>query len=144
LRGLLRMLATEGRTVLVSSHVLSEVQQTVDDVVIIARGKLVHSSELAALAALAGRSVRARTPDPDRLADLLRASGLAVPEVVPMRSGVDPRTALAHEVGLVEVEDVDSAVVARLAADAGVAIFELAVRELELEQVFLDLVAEQS
>jgi len=144
LRGLLRMLTTGGRTVLVSSHVLSEVQQTVDDVVIIARGKLVHSSELAALAALAGRSVRARTPDPDRLADLLRASGLAVPEVVPMRSGVDPRTALAHEVGLVEVEDVDSAVVARLAADAGVAIFELAVRELELEQVFLDLVAEQS
>src|SRR5690606_26228300 len=49
LRGLLRHLAAEGRTVLVSSHVLSEVQQTVDDVVIIARGRLVHASPLADL-----------------------------------------------------------------------------------------------
>jgi ABC-2 type transport system ATP-binding protein len=144
LRGLLRTLAAEGRTVLVSSHVLSEVQQTVDDVVIIARGKLVHSSDLAELAALAGRSIRVRTPEPAQLADLLRTGGLTVSDVVPMRPGVDPRTALAHDVGLVEVDDVDPAVVARLAADAGIPIFELAVRELELEQVFLDLVAGQS
>jgi len=142
LRGLLRTLAAEGRTVLVSSHVLSEVQQTVDDVVIIARGKLVHSSDLAALTALAGRSVRARTPEPARLADVLRDAGLTVEDVVPMPPGVDPRTALAHEVGLVDVADVDPAVVARLAATAGLPVFELAVRELELEQVFLDLVAE--
>jgi len=143
LRGLLRALAAEGRTVLVSSHVLSEVQQTVDDVVIIARGRLVHSSELAVLAALAGRSVRARTPEPTRLADLLSNAGLTVHDVVETQPAVDPRTALAHEVGSIEVSDVDSAVVARLAADAGIPIFELAVRELELEQVFLDLVAGQ-
>ena len=141
LRGLLRTLAAEGRTVLISSHVLAEVQQTVDDVVIIARGKLVHSSDLEALAALAGRSVRARTPEPTRLAELLRGAGLTVSDVVPMPPGVDPRTALAHDVGRVEVVDVDSAVVARLAADAAVPIFELAVQELELEQVFLELVA---
>ena len=144
LRGLLRTLAAEGRTVLISSHVLAEVQQTVDDVVIIARGKLVHSSDLEALAALAGRSVRARTPEPTRLAELLRGAGLTVSDVVPMPPGVDPRTALAHDVGLVEVVDVDSAVVARLAADAAVPIFELAVQELELEQVFLELVAQRA
>jgi ABC-2 type transport system ATP-binding protein len=144
LRGLLRTLAAEGRTVLISSHVLAEVQQTVDDVVIIARGKLVHSSDLEALAALAGRSVRARTPEPTRLAELLRGAGLTVSDVVPMRPGVDPRTALAHDVGRVEVVDVDSAVVARLAADAAVPIFELAVQELELEQVFLELVAQRA
>src|SRR5665647_1718671 len=50
LRALLRHLAREGRTVLVSSHVLSEVQQTVDDVIIIAKGRLVHASSLADLA----------------------------------------------------------------------------------------------
>ncbi|HEY8787526.1 MAG TPA: ABC transporter ATP-binding protein [Actinopolymorphaceae bacterium] len=144
LRGLLRTLAAEGRTVLISSHVLAEVQQTVDDVVIIARGKLVHSSDLEALAALAGRSVRARTPEPTRLAELLRGAGLTVSDVVPMPPGVDPRTALAHDVGRVEVVDVDSAVVARLAADAAVPIFELAVQELELEQVFLELVAQRA
>src|SRR5665811_1641086 len=50
LRQLLRFLAREGRTVLVSSHVLSEVEQTVDDVIIIAKGRLVHASSLADLA----------------------------------------------------------------------------------------------
>src|SRR5215218_2474943 len=55
LRGYLRTLAAQGRTVVVSSHVLSEVQQTVDDVVIIANGRLVHSSSLAELEATASR-----------------------------------------------------------------------------------------
>ncbi len=53
LRQFLRYLAAQGRTVLVSSHVLSEVEQTVDDVVIIARGRLVHASSLAQLEAMA-------------------------------------------------------------------------------------------
>ena len=58
LRGFLRMLAAEGRTVLVSSHVLSEVEQTVDDVVIIARGRLAHASSLPDLARMARVQVR--------------------------------------------------------------------------------------
>ncbi|MCU0263893.1 MAG: ATP-binding cassette domain-containing protein [Candidatus Nanopelagicales bacterium] len=57
LRQFLRYLAGQGRTVLVSSHVLSEVEQTVDDVVIIARGRLVHASSLAQLEALARPAV---------------------------------------------------------------------------------------
>ncbi|HEU4675145.1 MAG TPA: ATP-binding cassette domain-containing protein, partial [Motilibacteraceae bacterium] len=58
LRGFLRHLAAEGRTVLVSSHVLSEVAQTVDDVVIIARGRLVRTASLAELVASTAPTVR--------------------------------------------------------------------------------------
>ncbi len=65
LRGFLRSLAAQGRTVLVSSHVLSEVQQTVDDVVIVARGRLVRAGTLDELAG-AG-AVRASTPSPAAL-----------------------------------------------------------------------------
>ena len=67
LRQFLRSLAGEGRTVLVSSHVLSEVQQTVDEIVVIARGRLVRQGSLASLEA--GPSVvLLRTPTPDLLA----------------------------------------------------------------------------
>ena len=64
LRGLLRQLADQGRTVLVSSHVLAEVAQTVDQVVIIAAGRLVTQSTLAALTARTDQLVRVRTPKP--------------------------------------------------------------------------------
>src|SRR5690554_6532343 len=67
LRALLRHLAREGRTVLVSSHVLAEVQQTVDDVVIISRGRLAHSSTLGELAQLAKPVVVVASPDPAAL-----------------------------------------------------------------------------
>ena len=62
LRGLLRSLAHEGRTVLVSSHVLAEVRSTVDDVVVIGNGKLVRASTLADFEALAEHAVVVRTP----------------------------------------------------------------------------------
>src|SRR5207237_6087967 len=67
LRSFLRYLAGEGRTVLVSSHVLSEVAQTVDDVVIIARGRLVAHAPLASLTAGATPAVRVRSPHAARL-----------------------------------------------------------------------------
>ena len=74
LRGFLRTLAAEGRTVLVSSHVLSEVEQTVDDVVIIARGRLAHASSLPDLARMARVQVRAVSPDAAGLAALVERS----------------------------------------------------------------------
>src|SRR5690606_31747895 len=88
LRALLRHLAREGRTVLVSSHVLAEVQQTVDDVVIISRGRLAHSSTLGELAQLAKPVVVVGSPDPGALDRLVpehrweRAAG-AVPSATP-------------------------------------------------------------
>jgi ABC-2 type transport system ATP-binding protein len=77
LRGYVRRLADEGRTVLVSSHVLSEVEQTADHVLVIAKGRLVRSSSLAALRAEAGVGSRVRTPDPDRLCATLDTAGHA-------------------------------------------------------------------
>lgn len=71
LRGFLRHLAHErGKTVLVSSHVLGEVQASVDDVVVIARGRLVHESSLADLVALATPRVRVSAPDLEGFASL--------------------------------------------------------------------------
>ncbi|WP_309135305.1 ATP-binding cassette domain-containing protein, partial [Cellulomonas sp.] len=102
LRGFLRALAAEGRTVLVSSHVLSEVQQTVDDVVVIARGRLVHASSLDDLARLARPRVRASSPDGARLADLVARSGWTT---------AGPPARAADGALTVEVHDVPPAVV---------------------------------
>ena len=126
LRAFLRHLAGEGRTVLVSSHVLSEVQQTVDDVVIIARGRLVHASPLADLARLVSRAVLVASPDADGLGRLLaeRWPG-AVP--VPGRHGAWT------------LKDVDPAALGAAAFTARVELHELAVRDVGLEDVFLRL-----
>jgi ABC-2 type transport system ATP-binding protein len=75
LRGYVRGLADEGRTVLLSSHALSEVEQTADHVLVIAKGRLVRSSTLAAMRAEAGIGSRVRTPEPDRLGAALDAAG---------------------------------------------------------------------
>ena len=75
LRGYVRRLADEGRTVLLSSHALSEVELTADHVLVMAHGRLVRSSTLAALRAEAGVGSRVRTPDPGRLGAVLGAAG---------------------------------------------------------------------
>jgi len=78
LRDLLRALAGEGRTVLVSSHVLSEVARTVDDVVVIARGRLVSAGPLEDVLAARRGSVRVRSPHAGLLAPALLAAGARV------------------------------------------------------------------
>src|SRR6202042_3765644 len=78
LRDFLRGVASEGRTVLVSSHVLAEVAQTVDQVLIINRGQLVIESPLAELTARAGGAVRVRSANPQQLATALRGENLQV------------------------------------------------------------------
>ena len=125
LRGFLRHLAGQGRTVVVSSHVLSEVQQTVDDVVIIARGRLVRQATLADLEGTA--SVVVRTPEPDRLAAALAAAGLAAaPEGPPG----DPA---------LRVPGCTPARVGAVAFAAGVELHELRSAGTDLESVFLGL-----
>ena len=73
LRDLLRSLAAEGRTILVSSHVLSEVAQTADRVVIIHRGKLIQQASIAEVLAGAQGATRVRSPEAPRLRELLTA-----------------------------------------------------------------------
>jgi ABC-2 type transport system ATP-binding protein len=75
LRGYVRRLAEEGRTVLLSSHALSEVEQTADHVLVLAHGRLIRSATLTALRAEAGVGSRVRTPDADRLCVALEAAG---------------------------------------------------------------------
>ena len=77
MRGLLRELAEQNRTVFVSSHLLSEVAQTVDEVIMLSRGRLVAQTTLAELVARTS-VVRVRTPDASRLLHLLAAAGLQV------------------------------------------------------------------
>lgn len=126
LRGFLRALAAEGRTVLVSSHVLSEVEQTVDDVVIIARGKLAHASSLAELAGIARTRVRVVSPDAAGLATLVERSGWT-------------RTPTADQ-RVAELLDVDAATVGAAAFGAGLELHELAGQDPGLEGLFLELV----
>jgi ABC-2 type transport system ATP-binding protein len=125
LRDFLRSLAAEGRTVLVSSHVLAEVAQTVDDVVVIHRGRMVRQGSVSELTT--GGSVRVRTPAPDRLAAALDSAGLSITR----RDG---------ELLLVNAED--SARIGELAHSAGVPLHELTPVSTSLEEVFLELTSD--
>jgi len=136
LRVFLRALAAQGRTVLVSSHVLSEVEQTVDDVVIIARGRLVHASSLPDLARLARPRVRITAPDAAALAALVAAHGWVRSDEQPVGTPTDA-TGNPHRVELV---DVDAADVGRAAFAAGIELHELSRHDPGLEGLFLGLV----
>ena len=128
LRGLVRGLADQGRTVLVSSHVLAEVAQTVDRVVIIDRGRLVAQSTLADLTAGADRTVRVRTPQPEALRDLLVARGAAVTLDGP---------------GQLVVAGATTEQVGQAAAAGGVVFHEMRFERSNLEDVFLELTGEK-
>jgi ABC-2 type transport system ATP-binding protein len=127
LRGLLRHVADQGHTVLVSSHVLAEVAQTVDQVVIIAGGRLVTQSTLAALNARTKQSVRVRTPQAEALRSLLAAQGI--------------HADLADRDQVVASGTTEA--VGQVAAAAGVVIYEMATERSNLEEVFLELTAPQ-
>jgi ABC-2 type transport system ATP-binding protein len=124
MRRLLRDLAVEGRTVLVSSHLLSEVQQLVDDVVIISRGRCVRQGPLTALSDLHGPVVSVRTPDPDRLRDALA------------RSGVDPGRITRTGRDRLRVTGMQADDIGRLAFAEQVPVLWLAAEQSDLEQVF--------
>ena len=124
LREFLRALAREGRTVVVSSHVLSEVQQTVDDVVVIARGRLVRQGTLADLES-GPSAVLVRTPTPSLLRDAL-GSTYPVTEVD----------------GRLRVEGSTTDLVGHLAHGAGIELHELTAEASDLEKVFLRMTTE--
>jgi ABC-2 type transport system ATP-binding protein len=124
LRNLLRELADrEGRTVLVSSHVLSEVQQTVDRVVIIAKGRLLYDGSLRDLDT-SGGGVVVRTPTPDLLTTALAPLGLEL---------------IAREDGSFAMEGTTVAAVGHAAWQAGVELHELRQDASSLEETFLEM-----
>jgi len=124
LRTFLRGFADDGGTVLVSSHLLAEVAQTVDDVVIIAGGQLVTQSSLADLGARSRSAVRVRTPQAEELRAALAAAEVAT-------ELVGPDTLLAW--------DTTTEAVGLAAAGAGAVIYEMSPEQLDLEEMFLEL-----
>ena len=122
LRDLLREFVAGGNTVFISSHVLAEVQQLADEVVIIHRGRLVAQQSVAELTDRAAGAVRVRSPDASRLRDALARAGFAT-------NGDGERftsEAPAERVG-------------EIAAAGGFVLYELAPESATLEEAFLEL-----
>ena len=129
LRNFLRRFAADGKTVLISSHVLAEIAQTVDQVVIINKGRLVTFSPLADLTAQVTGAVRVRAPEAARLHEELGREGI--------------RSTLLDGDEL-RVDGVPSARVGEIAYRAGLLLHELVPESSSLEDVFLELTAKEA
>lgn len=125
LRDFLRDLAhSQGKTVFVSSHILAEVSQMVDHVVIIDRGRLITDGPVDTVVAHMGRAVAVRSPDRDRLVGAVEQRGATV-------------TSTDRDRVLISGLDIEE--VGRIAAESRVVLFELREEGLSLEDTFLTL-----
>jgi ABC-2 type transport system ATP-binding protein len=124
LRGFLRGLAERGRTVLVSSHVLSEMAQLADRVVIIHQGRLISHTSLAEILARAEGGVRVRSPQAEQFRSALSAAGIESAETSP---------------GTLAIKDTPIERVGELAAENRIVLHELSPESASLEEVFLEL-----
>jgi ABC-2 type transport system ATP-binding protein len=125
IRTMLRDLAAEGRTVFVSSHLMSEMALTADHVIVVGRGRLIADASVADIVAQsASGHVLVRTPDPDRLDGLIRAAGGSLSE---------------RDDGAIEVSGVDCARIGELAARHAITLHELSPHHASLEAAFLEL-----
>ncbi|MEU7030558.1 ABC transporter ATP-binding protein [Streptomyces sp. NPDC046275] len=126
IRNLLKSLAAEGRTVLVSSHLMSEMALTADHLIVIGKGRLLADTTVADLIREAGgTTVKVVTPEADRLRALLPATAHVTTE--------EPEPHTLHVTG------VDAAAIGRTAAAHGIPLHELTPRTASLEQAFMDL-----
>jgi ABC-2 type transport system ATP-binding protein len=123
IRNLLKGLAGEGRTVFVSSHLMSEMALTADHLIVIGRGRLIADTSVDEFVRSASRNlVRVRSPQALKLTELLK--GFAVEQVEP---------------GILEVEGVDAAAIGDLALAHQIAIHELTPVQASLEEAFMEL-----
>ena len=128
MRDLLGHLAGEGRTVLVSSHLLAEAAQTVQDVVVITQGRLAAQGPVAELTAATSTTL-IRTPDAELLMSVLARQHITARLVAP---------------GTVEIRGTDPDRVARIAAAASVIVLELSRHTDNLEDLFFDLTSDRA
>jgi ABC-2 type transport system ATP-binding protein len=127
-RTLMKSLAQEGRTVLVSSHLMSEMAVTADHLVVIGRGRLLANVSMNDFISQNSHSlVRIRTPQPEALLDALTLAGI-------------PATALTG--GGFEVVDGDPAEIGDLAREKGIALHELSPQRASLEEAFMQMTAD--
>jgi ABC-2 type transport system ATP-binding protein len=131
-RTLMRALAAEGRTVLVSSHLMSEMALTADHLLVIGKGRLIADTSVDEFVRASSRqSVHVRSPEAAELAARCREAGAAV---VGPDAGTDP--------DVIEITGMDSAEVGRLAAAHGIALSELTPVRASLEEAFMELTRE--
>jgi ABC-2 type transport system ATP-binding protein len=126
IRNLLKRLAAEGRTVFLSSHLMSEISQTAERLIVIGRGRLIADATVSEIVAEAseGGAVMVRTPQAEELRQAL----------------VDGKARVSSpERGLLEVQGVTSAEVGALAAREGIVLHELIPQKASLEQAFMRL-----
>ena len=129
IRNLMRSLAAEGRTVLVSSHLMSEMEYTADHLLVIGRGRLIADSSMAEFIARgSGQAVRVRTPQPDALARAAAVAGASV--------------CAAEGDGELEVRGLTEDQVSDLAFAHGIRLYHLAATRVSLEHAFMELTAD--
>ena len=139
IRNLMKHLASQGKTVLVSSHLMNEMAVTADHLSVIGRGRLLAAAATADVVARgSGQSVRVRTPDADRLATLITdAGGSAVPgSNGGALSDPDDKTPVLTVTGL------PAARIGQLAASAAIVLHELTPQLATLEDAFLELTSD--
>jgi ABC-2 type transport system ATP-binding protein len=125
IRNLMKALAAEGRTVFVSSHLMSEMEHTADHLIVIGRGKLLADCTMEEfIARSSGQSVRVRTPQLELLAKAVATVG---------------GNAQREADGTLTVQGLNAAQVGDLAFDSGVRLHELAVVRASLEAAFMEL-----
>jgi ABC-2 type transport system ATP-binding protein len=125
IRTLLRSLAAEGRTIFVSSHLMSEMSLTATHLVVVGQGRLIADASVAELTAASGRSeVLVRTDEAPRLRDLLAADNVVV---------------TSTERDLLTVTGLSSAEIGKIAAEAHIALIELTPQQTSLEETFMEL-----
>ena len=125
-RGLLKQLASEGRTVFVSSHLMSEMALTADHLIVVGRGKLIADTSVADFIEHAsGGAVMVRSPEADRLIEIV--------------THAESATASRQADGRVAFTGATCEVIGDLAAANGIAIHELTAHQASLEEAFMDM-----
>ena len=128
IRNFMKSLAAEGRTVLVSSHLMSEMESTADHLIVIGRGKLIADCTMTEfISRSSGSQVTVRTPSPDELVLAIAAEG---------------GKAEAGKDGTLTVTGMTADKVGDIAFDKGIRLHELATRRASLEAAFMELTAD--
>ena len=128
IRNLMKALASDGRTVFVSSHLMAEMENTADHLIVIGRGKLIADCSMAEfIARSSGAAVRVRTPSPDQLVMAVAAAG---------------GKATAENDGTLVVQGMTADQVGDIAFDKGVRLHELTIMRASLEEAYMEVTAD--
>ncbi len=142
IRNLMKHLASQGKTVLVSSHLMNEMAVTADHLIVIGRGKLLADAATEdVIARGSGQSVRVRTPAPDRLTELITAEGGHAVLAAPHENG-NGAPASGDQAPVLTVTGLPAARIGELAASASVVLHELTPQLASLEDAFLELTSD--